>query len=206
MAYYRNPYGFLLFCELARQDMPAYRATMEDWFELIGRHRRQRRPSGLAGGRRSGDDREAMATAARRQDVRDSHEQYFRAHVPARAGDWQGALDQFERTPKRQAFYSSIDPAFDAARRDSDFLQAIAELGFPVVPARELQASASRVKASGPAAARLAATRDIDGLSKVTSATPSAMLTAVRDLHQSQEENTLLAKQPQHLLHVVIGL
>ena len=79
---------------------------------------------------------EAMATAARREDIRDSLEQYFRAHVLALAGDWQGALDQLERTPTRQAFYYSIDPAFDEARREPDFLREIAELGFPVVPAR----------------------------------------------------------------------
>ena len=117
--------------------MPAYRATMEDWFELIGAIVADAAQAGWQAGGEAAMI-EAMATAARRQDVRDSLEQYFRAHVPALAGDWQGALDQLERTSKRQAFYSSIDPAFDAARRDSDFLQAIAELGFPVVPARGL--------------------------------------------------------------------
>ncbi len=129
---------------------------------------------------------EAMATAARRQDVRDSLEQYFRAHVTALAGGWQRALDQLERTSKRQAFYYSIDPAFDAAR-----------LRLPPSNSRTRLSCRSgkgtlglcpRVKASGPAAAQLAVTRDIDGLSKVTSATLSAMLTATRNLHQSQEE------------------
>ena len=78
---------------------------------------------------------DAMGAAARREDLRDNLEQYFRAHVLALAHDWQGALDQLERTPTRQAFYYSIDPAFEEARHDPDFLHEIGELGFPVVPA-----------------------------------------------------------------------
>lgn len=136
---YRNPYRFLLFAELAERDMPAYLATMRDWFELIDS------PSGKivaaaadAGWRMGGEKSmiEAMANAANRHHVQDELEQYFRAHVLALANDWPKAVDQLKRTPTRHAFYYSIDPAFDEARGDPEFLRKIAELGLPVVPSK----------------------------------------------------------------------
>lgn len=138
---YRNPYRFLLFAELARQDMPAYLATMKDWFDLIGSPSGEVVATAAESGWRAGGERsmiEAMARAAKHDDVRESLEQYFRAHVLALAGDWDGALDQLERTPTRQAFYYSIDPAFEAARRDPTFLRKVGELGFPVIPSEGL--------------------------------------------------------------------
>lgn len=140
-ANYRNPYRFLLFAEVARGDMQTYLETMEDWFEMIGHSPGAIVAEAARAGWHAGGEAamiEAMAAAARRDDVRDNLERYFRAHVLALAGDLEGALDQLERTPTRQAFYYSIDPAFDEARRDPDFLRRIAELGFPVVPARQI--------------------------------------------------------------------
>ncbi|GHA18961.1 hypothetical protein GCM10007989_12940 [Devosia pacifica] len=137
---YRNPYRFLLFSELAAHDLPAYLATLHDWFDLIdSRSGEILAEAAEAGWRRGGEAAmiDAMASAARRPDLRDSLEQYFRAHVLALAGDWQGAVDQLENTPTRQAFYYSIDPAFDVARRDESFLRQIAGLGFPVIPSKE---------------------------------------------------------------------
>tara|TARA_R110002020_G_scaffold127531_3_gene286104 strand:+ start:4379 stop:5605 length:1227 start_codon:yes stop_codon:yes gene_type:complete len=87
---YRNPYRFLLFAELAERDMPAYIATLHDWFELIesapGKVVAEAADSGW---RKGGEPQmiKAMAEAANRQDIRDTLEQYFRAHVLALAGD-----------------------------------------------------------------------------------------------------------------------
>lgn len=136
---YRNPYRFLLFAELARRDIPAYLATMHDWFEMIGSQSGAKLAHAAETAWREGGDAamiRAMADTARRDDMRENLEQYFRAHVLALAGDWHGAIDQLRLTPTRQAFYYSIDPAFDKARRDPDFLEAISDLGFPVVPSR----------------------------------------------------------------------
>lgn len=134
---FRNPYRFLLFAHVAERDMKAYIRTAQDWFDLIGSATGKIVADAGAAALREGGATamiQAMAEAARRDDVRGDLERYFRAHVLALAGDWDGALDQLERTPTRQAFYYSIDPAFDEARRNTAFLRKVGELGFPVVP------------------------------------------------------------------------
>ncbi|MFD1252379.1 invasion protein regulator [Devosia equisanguinis] len=133
---YRNPYRFLAFVELRRQNYEAYLAAWTQRFALTHDAEGQKVvDAGRRGLAEGGPDgmRSAMAAAVSGEDVRTALEPYFLAHVDALAGSPADAIASLARIETRHAFYYSIDPAFFHLRQDAEFQEALRSMKLPVL-------------------------------------------------------------------------
>ncbi len=132
---YRNPYRFLAFAELALEDYPAYLAALHKRFQLVGDPAADEvvtaGESALAGSGPGGMADVMLAAAVEKaQAIKDPS---MVAHFHALAGDWQGAVEWLVRTPSRRFSYYGIDPAYDDAKQNRGFREAILNAGIPSI-------------------------------------------------------------------------
>jgi tetratricopeptide (TPR) repeat protein len=132
---YRSPYRFLAFAELALGDDRAYLAALHRRFSLVGDLAAN---DIVTAGERAlqaeGHDgmvRALLASTGENADlVKDPS---VVAHFLALGGDWKGAVQWLVRTPSRRFSYYGIDPAYDAAKQNPAFREAILEAGIPAI-------------------------------------------------------------------------
>ena len=132
---YRSPYRFLSFIALARHDRSEYLVALANRFRITGDDMgRAIVDVGMdhVDAPTDADFAQAMLTVASSDPG--EVEPYFLAQLLVMAEEWDRAAQQLGKTPTRQAFYYSLDPAFSHARANSGFRQQLANLGLPVVP------------------------------------------------------------------------
>lgn len=133
---YRNPYRFLAFVQLAREDYGGYLDAWNERFALTddpaGAQIVAAGRAGLATGDRDGMIAAMVAAKASSGDQQ-ALEPYFLAHLNALSGDIQETVTALERVETRQAYYYSIDPAFFPLRQQAAFREAVQAMKMPAI-------------------------------------------------------------------------